>query len=66
MMALVNFVGTTVAAQAVLFAEAPARRHRLSGRLLFSAGSAGVIVLSLLARARYANAVPSARWPSAH
>ncbi|MFL5733926.1 MAG: MFS transporter [Chloroflexia bacterium] len=49
MMALVNFVGTTVGAQGVLFAQRQLGATDAMVGWLFSAGSAGVIILSLLA-----------------
>jgi MFS family permease len=49
MMALVNFVATTVGSQGVLFAERQLGATDTMVGWLFSAGSAGVIVLSLLA-----------------
>jgi MFS family permease len=49
MMALVNFVGSTTIAQLVLFAERQLGASEGQISLIFSAGSAGVVVLSLLA-----------------
>ena len=49
MMALVNFVSTTVGAQAVLFAERQLGANDTQVGWFFAAGSAGIIVLSLLA-----------------
>ena len=49
MMALVNFVATTVTAQGVLFAQRQLGATDSQVGWLFSAGSAGVILLSLLA-----------------
>ncbi len=49
MMALVNFVGATVGAQLVLYAHDRLDASDPQVGLLFSAGSAGVIVLSLAA-----------------
>lgn len=49
MMALVNFVSSTVGAQAVLFAERQLGANDTMVGWFFSAGSVGVIVLSLLA-----------------
>ena len=49
MMALVNFVGATVGAQLVLYAHDRLDASDPQISLLFSAGSAGVIVLSLAA-----------------
>src|SRR5262249_46474257 len=49
MMALVNLVGSTIYAQLVLFAKEHLRATDAEVGLLFSAGSLGVVVLSLLA-----------------
>jgi MFS family permease len=49
MMALFNFVGATTLAQLVLFAKERLDASDSQVGLLFSAGSAGVVVLSLLA-----------------
>jgi MFS family permease len=49
MMAMVNFVEATVGTQAVLFAERQLGANDTMVGWLFSAGSAGVILLSLLA-----------------
>ncbi len=49
MMALVNFVGSTSYAQLVLFAERQLGASDKQVSLLYSAGSAGVVILSLLA-----------------
>lgn len=49
MMALVNFVGSTTYTQLVLFAKERLAASDTQTSLLFSAGSAGVIVLSLAA-----------------
>jgi MFS family permease len=49
MMAMFNFVGTTTIAQLVLFAKERLDASDSQVGLLFSAGSAGVVVLSLLA-----------------
>ncbi len=49
MMALVNFVGSSTYAQLVLFAERQLGASESQVSLIFSAGSAGVVVLSLLA-----------------
>lgn len=49
MMAMVNFVGSTIGAQAVLFAKEQLSATDPQVGLLFSAGSAGVVVLSLAA-----------------
>jgi MFS family permease len=51
MMALVNFVGTTTYAQLVLFASERLQASETQVGLLFSAGSAGVVVLGLAAGA---------------
>lgn len=56
MMALINFVGSTTGAQLVLFAKERFHASDQQVSWLFSAGSAGVIVLSLAAgplRRRY-------------
>ena len=56
MMALVNFVGAAIGAQLVLFAKQSLLATNAEIGLLFAAGSAGVIVLSLAAgplRKRY-------------
>jgi MFS family permease len=56
MMAMVNFVGATVGAQAVFFAKQHLSANNAQVGLLYSAGSAGIIVLSLAAgplRKRY-------------
>ena len=49
MMALVNFVGSTQWAELVLFAKQRLSADDTQVGLLFSAGSAGIVVLSLLA-----------------
>jgi MFS family permease len=49
MMALFNFVGSTTIAQLVLFAKEQLDASDSQVGLLFSAGSAGIVVLSLLA-----------------
>jgi MFS family permease len=49
MMALVNFVSSTIATQLVLFAKERLLASDTQIGLLYSAGSAGIIVLSLLA-----------------
>jgi MFS family permease len=49
MMALVNFFGTTVQSQMILFSKQHLGATDSQVSLLFSAGSAGVILLSLLA-----------------
>jgi len=49
MMALVNFVSSTIATQLVLFAKERLLASDAQVGLLYSAGSAGIIVLSLLA-----------------
>jgi MFS family permease len=49
MMALVNFVSTTVQTQGVYFAKTQLRADDSQVGLLFAAGSAGVVALSLLA-----------------
>jgi predicted MFS family arabinose efflux permease len=49
MMALVNFFGVTVQSQIILFSKEELGATDTQVSLLFSAGSAGVIVLSLLA-----------------
>lgn len=49
MMALVNFVDTTAMAQLVLFAKERLQASDAQVGLLFTAGSVGVVVLSLLA-----------------
>lgn len=49
MMALVNFVSTTVGSQGVYFAEKQLGANDAQVGLMFSAGAAGVVVLSLLA-----------------
>lgn len=49
MMAMVNFVGATVGAQLVLYAKHHLSANNAQIGLLYSAGSAGVIVLSLAA-----------------
>ncbi len=49
MMAMVNFVATTTYAQLVLFAKEQLAANDTQVSLLYSAGSAGVVVLSLLA-----------------
>ncbi len=49
MMALVNFVATTVSTQLVLFAKVQFRANDTQVGLLYSAGSIGIVVLSLLA-----------------
>ena len=49
MMALVNFVSTTAMAQLVLFAKERLQASDTQVGLLFTAGSVGVVVLSLLA-----------------
>jgi MFS family permease len=49
MMALVNFVSTTIGAQVVLFAKERLQASDAQVSLLYSAGSLGVVVLALLA-----------------
>jgi len=49
MMALINFIGSTTYAQLVLFAERRLDANNSEVSLLYSAGSAGIVVLSLLA-----------------
>jgi MFS family permease len=49
MMALVNFVSTTVMAQLVLFAKVRLQANDTQVGLLFTAGSLGIVALSLLA-----------------
>ncbi len=49
MMALVNFVATTVSTQLVLFAKVQFQANDTQVGLLYSAGSVGIVVLSLLA-----------------
>jgi MFS family permease len=49
MMAMVNFVGTTTYAQIVLFAKEQLSANDIQVSLLYSAGSLGIVVLSLLA-----------------
>ena len=49
MMALVNFVGATAAAQLVLFAKEELRATDTEVGVLYAAGSAGVVVVALLA-----------------
>jgi MFS family permease len=49
MMAMYNFVGTTISAQLVLFAKERLQASDAQVSLLYSAGSIGVVVLSLLA-----------------
>ncbi|HEU5226747.1 MAG TPA: MFS transporter [Ktedonobacteraceae bacterium] len=49
MMALVNFVGTTVGSQLVLFAKEQLQANDTQVSLLFSAGSIGIVVLALAA-----------------
>jgi MFS family permease len=49
MMAMVNFVGTTTYAQIVLFAKEQLSANDTEVSLLYSAGSLGIVVLSLLA-----------------
>ncbi len=49
MMALVNFVGTTAYAQLILFAKVRFQASDLQASLLYSAGSLGVVILSLAA-----------------
>jgi MFS family permease len=49
MMALVNFVGTTTAAQLVLFGKQRLHATNTEVALLFAAGSAGVVLMGLLA-----------------
>src|SRR6266851_7633824 len=49
MMALVNFVGTTAYAQLILFAKVRLQASDLQASLLYSAGSLGVVILSLAA-----------------
>jgi MFS family permease len=49
MMALYNFVGTTFTAQLVLFAKDRLSANDAQVSLLYSAGSIGIVVLSLLA-----------------
>ncbi|HEU5013681.1 MAG TPA: MFS transporter [Roseiflexaceae bacterium] len=57
MMALVNFVGATSAAQLVLFAQRRLAANDFQIGLLYSAGSIGVVLLSLMA------GVLRKRWP---
>src|SRR2546430_13275229 len=49
MMALINMVGATVFAELVLFAKQAVRAEDSEVGLLFAAGGAGVVVLSLAA-----------------
>lgn len=49
MMALINFIGTTTTAQLVLFAERRLGATNSEVGFLYSAGSVGIVVLSLLA-----------------
>src|SRR6266566_9487763 len=49
MMALVNFVGTTTYAQLILFAKVRLQASDFQASLLYSAGSVGVVILSLAA-----------------
>ena len=49
MMAMVNFVGSTTYAQLVLFAKVRLQANDAQVSLLFSAGSIGIVVLSLAA-----------------
>lgn len=49
MMAMVNFVATTVSTQLVLFAKVQFQASDTQVGLLYSAGSIGIVVLSLLA-----------------
>lgn len=49
MMALVNFVGSTTAAQLVLFAKRQFEANDSQVALLYSAGAVGIVILSLLA-----------------
>ncbi len=49
MMAMINFVATTMYAQLVLFAKEQLAANDTQVSLLYSAGSAGIVVLSLLA-----------------
>src|SRR5436305_3676072 len=49
MMALVNFVGTTTYAQLIFFAKVRLQATDVQASLLYSAGSVGVVILSLAA-----------------
>src|SRR6266516_4728422 len=49
MMALVNFVGSTTYAQLILFAKVRLQATDIQASLLYSAGSVGVVILSLAA-----------------
>src|SRR6266852_4657976 len=49
MMALVNFVGSTTYAQLILFAKVRLQASDVQASLLYSAGSLGVVILSLAA-----------------
>jgi len=49
MMALVNFVGSTTYAQLILFAKVQLQATDVQASLLYSAGSLGVVILSLAA-----------------
>src|SRR6266481_6350118 len=49
MMALVNFVGTTTYTQLILFAKVRLEASDVQASLLYSAGSLGVVILSLAA-----------------
>ncbi len=49
MMAMVNFVAATINAQLVLFASVQLRASKAEIGILYSAGSLGIVVLSLLA-----------------
>ncbi len=49
MMAMVNFVGTTIGAQLVLFAKVRLAASDTQVSLLFSAGSLGIVIMGLLA-----------------
>src|SRR6266851_1417682 len=49
MMALVNFVGSTTYAQLILFAKVRLQATDVQASLLYSAGSLGVVILSLAA-----------------
>jgi len=49
MMALVNFVGSTTYAQLILFAKVRLQANDVQASLLYSAGSLGVVILSLAA-----------------
>src|SRR5260370_11383732 len=49
MMSLVNFVGSTTYAQLILFAKVRLQANDVQASLLYSAGSLGVVILSLAA-----------------